>query len=472
MTSMRPRLKELNDNPYNKTKYIDESDSILQKLDDDIKNFNMHRTPYSCITLLTVFKDSFDRNPVNRTSVLENILHIIFDNTKLPSYKSSNPDVKDCEFCLGYFCSKIIGNEYYYFSRDDFYSTIRDFCKKKKTELDINHLFDILCYNKIIIADNGSYTFRFSFWVYYFVASWMFVDKKFAKQMLARQQYHRYPEVLEFYTGKDRKRKDAVSILSNDLKNAYSKIQSKIGIPEDSNPFDFLRFRMEDGAQDRIIKEIDNNIKKSNLPQQIKDQIADLTFNPSAAFHQEIEKVYSDFSVGYLINIVTIACKALRNSDHLDADDKMQLLHEVISALKVLSNIIYLVSHLFAKQGYIYLPDYGWKLSDSFNGLSEEDKRIRIIVCIPLNLMHMFKEDLYSRKLSPVYIDMLKNEKDKAKRHILASFVVSKQPEGWEPAIRDYIDGIGKDSYYLGTLTEIMQEIYRDCRLILSVVDA
>lgn len=460
LTPLKHEQERLIVDEYNRTKYIDESDSILQKLDDDIKNFNMHRTPYSCITLLTVFKDSFDRNPVNRTSVLENILHIIFDNTKLPSYKSANPDVKDCEFCLGYFCSQIIENEYYYFSRDDFYSTIRDFCKKKKTEVDINHLFDILCYNKIIIDDNGSYTFRFSFWVYYFVASWMFVDKKFAKKMLANQQYHRYPEVLEFYTGKDRKRKDAVSILSKDLKNAYSKIQSKIGIPEDSNPFDFLRFRMEDGAQQRIIKEIDNNIQKSNLPQEIKDQIADLSFNPSAAFHQEIDKVYSDFSVGYLINLITIACKALRNSDHLDADDKMQLLHEVTSALKVLSNIIYLVSHLFAKQGYIYLPDYGWKLSDSFNGLCEEDKRIRIIVCIPLNLMRMFKEDLYSRKLSPVYIDMLKNEKDKAQKHILAFFVVSKQPEGWEPAIREYVDGIGKDSYYLGTLTEIMQDIY------------
>ena len=55
---------------------------------------------------------------------------------------------------------------------------------------------------------------------------------------------------------------------------------------------------------------------------------------------------------------------------------------------------------------------------------------------------------------------MLKNEKDKAQKHILAFFVVSKQPEGWEPAIREYVDGIGKDSYYLGTLTEIMQDIY------------
>ena len=73
---------------YNKEKFIDDSDEVLMKLDEDIKNFNLHRSPHSCATLLTVFKDSFDRNPVNRTDVLENILSIIFDNTRLPHYKS------------------------------------------------------------------------------------------------------------------------------------------------------------------------------------------------------------------------------------------------------------------------------------------------------------------------------------------------------------------------------------------------
>ena len=74
--------------------------------------------------------------------------------------------------------------------------------------------------------------------------------------------------------------------------------------------------------------------------------------------------------------------------------------------------------------------------------------------------MLMFKEDLYSRKLSPVYIDQLKRETDKAKKHLLAALIVYKQPEGWEPAIKEYINNIGKDSYYLGTITELMEDEY------------
>ncbi len=460
LTPLKHEQERLIVDEYNKTKFIDDSDIILEKLDEDIKNFNLHRVPYSCITLLTVFKDSFDRNPVNRTSVLENILNIIFDNTKLATYKSSNPDVKDCEFCLGYFCTQIIDNEYYVFSRDSFYTTIREFCNKKRTQININQLFDILCYNRIIIEENGQYTFRFTFWVYYFIASWMHVDSVYAEKMLTNQKYQRYPEVLEFYTGKDRKRLDAVLKVTEDLKVATKTVQQKAGISNDKNPFAFLRFKNDKELNEKIIKEIDVNIQESNLPQSLKDQTVDLSFNPSTAFHQDICKVYSDFSVGYLVNIITIASKVLRNSDHLDANVKQTLLSEITNALKVFSNIIYLVSHLFAKQGYIHLPEYSLKLAETFNKFDENEKRIQIIVSIPYNLMVMFKEDLYSHKLSPVYLEQFEKEKDKVEKHLLASFLVYKQPEGWESSIRSYLDNIGKDSYYLGTITDLMADVY------------
>ena len=460
LTPLKHEQERLIVDEYNKVKFIDESEAIVNKLDEDLKNFNLHRTPYSCVTLLTVFKDSFDRSPVNRTSVLENILNIIFDNTKLQTYKSSNPDVKDCEFCLGYFCSRLLDKEYYAFTQDSFYEDIRSFCDKKKTSININQLFDILCYNRIIVEENGLFTFRFTFWVYYFVASWMHVDGDYAKQMLENQNYQRYPEVLEFYTGKDRKRLDAVLKVTDDLKNATLSVQKKAGIPDDKNPFAFLRFKADKTHNDKIIKEIDSNIQESNLPQSVKDHIADSSFNSSAAFHQDICKVYSDFSVGYFVNIISIASKVLRNSDHLDAEVKQNLLNEITGALKVFSNIIYLVSHLFAKQGYILLPDYHIKLTEGFNEYDEDEKRIQIIVTIPYNLMLIFKEDLYSKKLSPVYIAQFLSERDKVKKHLLASFLVSKQPEGWDSAIRTYLESIGKDSYYLGTITNMMQGVY------------
>jgi hypothetical protein len=278
--------------------------------------------------------------------------------------------------------------------------------------------------------------------------------------MLSNQYYQHYPEVLEFYTGKDRKRIDAAKVVTQDLKIANEMVQKKIRIQDDINPFANLHFRNNSEQTEKIIETIDACIEQSNLPKEIKDKVIDLSFQPSLAFNQNIYKVYSDFSVGYLVNMISIASKVLRNSDRLDAKDKQTLLSEITNALKVFSNIIYLLSRVFAQQGYIHLPDYSLKLSDEFNRFDEDDKRIQIIVMIPYNLMRMFKDDMYSQRLSPVYIKQLQTETDKVKKHLLAALVVCKQPDGWEPAIRDYVASIGKNSYYLGTIIGLMNDVY------------
>lgn len=465
LTPIKRAQERLMVDAYNRVKFIDDSDEVLKKLDEDIKNFNLHRSPHSCVTLLTVFKDSFDRNPVNRTDVLENILSIVFDNTRLPNYKSKKPDAKDCDFCMGYFCSGLIKKKAHFFTRENFINDIRDFCRKMDYDVEVDQLFDILCYNKIIVEDQRLYKFHFTFWVYYFVASWMIANEDYAKEMLEKQTYLHYPEVLEFYTGKDRRRKNAVETLIQDLAVASKSVQAKTGMNEQEDPFAFLRFNQGKEQENIIIERIESDVKLSNLPQSVKDQMADLSFNPSAAFHQEIFKVYSDFSVGYLVNIIRIGSKVLRNSDQLDAAIKQNLLSELSSAMKVLSNIIYLVAPIFAKQGFIQLTDYALKLTKGFSKLNEKERTIRIIVAIPYNLTMMFKEDIFSSKLSPVFISALNNEKDKVKRHLLASLLIYKQPEGWGNAINHYMGTIGQNSYYLGTLLELMLTVYQSGEL-------
>lgn len=116
---------------YNRHKHIGQNDIVLKRLDDDIQNFNMHRTPLNCITLLEVFSNSFDENPVNRTAVIEKVLRIIFDNEEVPSYKSL-PDVKDCEFALGYYCEQMIRKEEFYFNAQQFSDELYDFCRTQK----------------------------------------------------------------------------------------------------------------------------------------------------------------------------------------------------------------------------------------------------------------------------------------------------------------------------------------------------
>lgn len=120
---------------------------------------------------------------------------------------------------------------------------------------------------------------------------------------------------------------------------------------------------------------------------------------------------------------------------------------------------MYLVSPIFAKQGYIQLPEYGFKLTEDFDDLDEKERTIRIITTIPFNLTSMFCNDLFSSKLAPVYINQLKEEHNRINRHFIATFLIFKQPDGWREAIISYISSLGKDSYYLGTIIDLMVHI-------------
>lgn len=444
---------------YNKNNCIADNETVLKRLDKDIRDFNMPKSPLSCSTLLTVFSENFDENLINRTAVLHKFLSVVFDNTNIPTYKNEYPDLQDCEYCLGYFCSTIIDKtELYLFKRDYFIRTVEDICKLKSLTLDSHLLFEILLSSRIITEYDGLYCFRFSFWVYYFSAKWMLNDEEFAQKILNDQCYMHFPDIMECYTGIDRKRENAAKIVEQDLKHIIECVRGNARINEEINPFAVLKYNPSEEVSERILDELDKNVEHSNLPQHVKDSLADNTYNPSITFRQDIDKVYEDFSVGHLIRSIEISSKVLRNSDYINKDIKASLMSTIASAWKLLSTIIYLVSKLFSKQKYIQLPGYGFKLGEGFSE-DEDERTIQIIVSIPKNMMTLFKDCIFSYKLSEMFVSSMLSEPDKVKKHLEACLLVYKQPSGWEKAIKEYISSINKDSYYIGTMIELMQDV-------------
>lgn len=255
---------------YNEEKNIGEEDVIMAKVVSDLEVLNIHRTPLNCFTLLTVLEKYFDESPVNRTIMLEKILFLLFDMENVPTYKSK-PDVKDCEYILGRFCEEMIKNHSYYFSRDYFIKTLKDFCSNKLIELDIELLFDILFSNNIIAQYDNLYSFKYSYWIFYFAAQRMHHDKDFANYIFTENKYINFPELIEFYTGIDRNRDDALEILTKDINATCDIVQSKVGLPEKMNPYKFLTWNPSPERLEKVQAELGENVQNSKLPKDIKD---------------------------------------------------------------------------------------------------------------------------------------------------------------------------------------------------------
>ena len=446
---------------YNKERRIGEEDVILKRLNDDIQNFNMHRTPLNCISLLEVFSNSFDDNPVNRTAMIERLLRIIFENEEVPSFKSL-PDVKDCEFAIGYYCEQMIRNESYYFTSKHFYDSIYDFCKSQRITLDINYLFTILLHNQIICQyDDDIFGFRFAFWVYYFAAMRMTKSDDFANFILSNENYLHYPEILEFYTGSDRTRNDAVQVLINDIEKVTSNVHDKVGIPDKMNPFQLLKINVSDEQAQKAIDKLDDELKQSKLPTNIKDALEDKDYNPSKPYHQDVRKVWENYSMSYLHELTHIASKALRNSDYINANNKEKLLDSICEAWLNTIRVVYLMSPALAIDGQAGYDDFNLILDDSF----DRDKNIiknliTIISYIPYNIISWYKDSIYSSKLADLFYYKIKKETDPVIKHILITLVVFEMPEHWDEVVRKYLSDIGKASYYLGDTIDSLKMMY------------
>lgn len=447
---------------YNKKHRIGEEEIVLKRLNDDIQNFNMHRTPLNCISLLEVFSNSFDENPVNRTAMIERLLRIIFENEEIPSYKSL-PDVKDCEFAIGYYCEQMIRNEQYYFRSKHFYDQVSDFCKQQKITLDINYLFSILLNNQIICQyDNDLYGFRFAFWVYYFAAMRMTKSQDFASFILDKENYTHYPEMLEFYTGSDRTRNDAAEIVIEDIKKVTATVHDKVGLPDKMNPLQQLRLNITDEQATKVIEKLDTHLKQSKLPTNIKDALDDSRYNPSTPFHQDVRKVWENYSVNYLQEMIGIASKVLRNSDYIFPENKVKLFDAVTDAWLNTIRVVYLMDPALAMEGKAGYDDFRLHLDNAFDTQSDDKRQllIDIISAIPHNIVTWYKDNIYTSKLTDLLYEKIENESNPVIKHVLINLIVYEQPEHWEDVVRKYMGKVDKRSFYFGDILSSLRIMY------------
>lgn len=448
---------------YNKKMQIDESDKVFQRLNADITNFNMHRTPLSCISLLEVFNKSFDDNPVNRTAMIQRLLSIIFDNESVPTYKSL-PDVKDCEFVLGYICERTIRTEKYYFSDEEFLSMAKKFCDEQKITLDFHYMFDILLRNQIICQYDGHlFGFRFAFWVYYFAAMRMTKSDEFARFILEKENYAHYPEIMEFYTGSDRSKNNAAAIIIKDIQNITKSVQTKVGIPEDVNPFQRLKIKRNEELIGNIIQQLEDNLQKSKLPDRIKDAWIDKEYNPSKPYHQDVYKVMKNYSVIYLQEMISIASKAMRNSDYIKPELKEQLFDAITQAWLEIIRVIYLMAPALAKDGVAGYDGFSLQLDESFNfdNVSDDKRLISVIASIPLNIVSWYKDDIYSAKLANLMYSKINSAINPVVKHLLIGIAVSEQPERWVDTVRRYLADNDRNSYYFGNTLDMLSNKWK-----------
>jgi 3',5'-cyclic AMP phosphodiesterase CpdA len=445
---------------YNNKRHIGEEDVVTTRIIADLEVLNLHRTPLNCLTLLKVSEIDFDESPVNRSEMIKRVLFLLFNIDDVPTYKT-RPDLKDCEYVLGYFCEHLIRDGAYSFSRDQFLLRIQQCSNERLIDLETQVVFDILFSNNIIVRRGLFFEFRFSYWIFYFAAQRMHHDEDFARFILSEMRYAQHPELIEFYTGIDRRREDALRILISDLRDVFGKVKENVGFPEKFNPYRLAKWEASPEAQDSMESEIENGVRESNLPAEIKDQYADRTYDRARPYDQRVQGVLTSYAFGRMMQGVRAAARALRNSDYVTPEIKRELLTEILKCWDLITKVLFILLPTLAQDETAVYDGTRFVLAQNF-GDTVKKRAINILQAIPFSIASMFEDDLFSMKMGPLLVDQLRrNSASELSAHELMILLIRKRPRNWTNEVDRYISTLPRNSFFLLDVYRTLRGQYR-----------
>jgi hypothetical protein len=456
----RARVRQLVSAYVKDLTHLDD-DAVTTKIVGDIDALNIHRTPSNCLLLLKLIENSFDDSPVNRTDVISRVLSILFYQfADIPRY-ASRPDLKDCEYGLGYLSEWLIRSQRISFTKDEFYSKVREYLKLQLLDSDTEVLFAFLVSEGILVRKYNAFEFRFIYWLYYFAAHRMHHSKEFSEFILSDRRYCSFPEVIEFYAGIDRRGSDAVGQLVNDLRAMNSEFEQRTQVPVAFNPLQFISWKPTPESAKALMDDIANGIAISSLPSVVKDAIADRNYDRARPYRQEIAKFMSESSLIQMVDAMKAAARALRNSDHVHPQLKLDLLEEVVKCWGRVCQTLFLIAPLLGERMSYVFEGMAFVLDPTFDAVKDFDAKVRMIItCVPGNILAWFQSDLFSKKMSTLFSSYIEKNRSSLGELLVLLLMVRQRSPGWEREVEAFIVRSSKNSSELLMLfNELMGEL-------------
>jgi len=444
-------------------KIVDDENTILNKLILDFEALNIHRTPMNCWTLLKAAESRTERDIINRTQMLEKVLFVLFNLNMVSSY-GSLPDAKDCEHVLGFFCEGLVRKSQLVFTKDKFIVEIKTYCSDKLVDINVDMLYNVLIDNRILVlVSQGEVRFRASFWVYYFAAKRMHNNEAFRSYILSERRYAQYSEVIEFYTGIDRNRDDILRIMCDELRQTRSVVDEKLGFAGVLNPLKLLRWTPNEADVENMKKRLSDEVLSSNIPEALKDQHVDKSYNQLKPYNQNIKDFLQESSFLQYRHQLDAASKALRNSDYADVEVRKELLKEIVGGWTEIAKVLFVLAPVLTTRREAAFDGFGFYLSDDFRSDAEGSKQlfINILNSTPFNVVSYVKDHLASDRVGSLFYDFLKSGPNALARHLVILFLVNVRPRDWSNVVEKYIGEQDKNSFYLVDLFNQFRSVYK-----------
>jgi hypothetical protein len=446
---------------YNSSKQIGSVDIVLSGLAGHLEAINIHRTPLNCYTLLRVLDSNYNEKLLNKSKLLHAILFVLFTDKTSFSFLSEKPDVDECTYLLGCFCKDLVLKGDRYFDAASLSPKLVGICKQQRIPVNVDAMLEVLLENNILVRYGDQFAFRHRYWIFYFAAHWMCHDHDFKRHILNGRNYVNHPEIIEFYTGIDGSKSDAVEAILLDLNALITEVDQKIGIESSFDPLSLLLWNPTEQYIAQARTQIANKVESSNLPADFKDKQADDRYESAAPYDQSIRRFLTDYSVLCLWQSIKAASFALRSSPFVSTALKDKLTGAIFRGWEEVARIIFWLTPILAKDGRAIHDGFALMLAEGFS--TDLDERFKQIIMANLeNVSRLMGPDLCSKKIGPQIANYFEGGSSRLQKHMMILFLISVRPVGWYNIVLEYINLLHPRSYYLGN---VMRGLNREIRL-------
>ena len=460
----RRSIRQLTREFIQRRQFLENTDGkILERLIRQMMELNVHRTPVNCLQLLLNFQQNFDAHPIDRTKILKSLIMFFF-LTPDSYFYTDTVDETDCCVIMGKLCEMLMHShdgKYYqrYFTKDDFKRATSPL-EKKYPEHTRLRLLKAMQDAQIIIPYLNLYEFRFSYWVYFFAAYQMYIDTEFYKYMVEQEKCIYMPDIVEFYSGIDPKCDPLVELIIKELMELSNDVTTNL-VPKQKDPYSILKFRQNPALDTKTREQLESDIQASKLPIEVKDAMMDSRDDNTRPFFQMMNNVLDQYKVRNMMSLARSASRALRNGLHIEETNRTKLYDAVQISWMALLKVLQLITPGLARTGYGGLGGASFRLVGEFP--DDENKRVvSVLTSLPFNVIEWYRNDVFSEKRFSVYKhSILDKGTPSICRHLNILLLIRCRPKGWNELVEKYINSVGKNSFYIADVKNMLHYCYR-----------
>ncbi|MDQ3191439.1 MAG: metallophosphoesterase [Bacteroidota bacterium] len=314
-----------------------ETPKKLETLTNAFLALNLPRTPFSVSMFLWIIEKQENYKPINNATLIENFIEKLLSKHSREEAFTERFNYNNKIWLLSEIAFEMLNQdkEDYSLNYIEFATFIDKYIKRKSWDFKSQIIINELLSYSIFVQENGSVRFRFTCFFEFFLVKRMQIENKFKEFVLQEDNYLKFSNELDYFTGLNRGESDILKLIIERLDKNYQELNNLIS-SKDKTVDELFSPKDKDGNEIKsIVNQLDENKVMNFLPEKPTEEDLEVAEDKKLELQKTdkgISKKENSSKIKDLGKLLILSLKIIKNSE--EVDEQNLKLHSYERALK------------------------------------------------------------------------------------------------------------------------------------------